>query len=148
MSYSISDLTSVVSAVVSVVSLFIAISARRQTRREKTPFLRSKLSYGYMPNLDVLLLEVQNPGEKIVHVTGVSLKWDSRTIIDPFIQGERSLPFDLAPGKRALFWMPIEKIRHTVRDAGVVSGSIKLAAAFRDALDAEYLSELKTFEVK
>jgi hypothetical protein len=146
MTVSISDLATLLTALVAVAGLILSIYNFYIDRRDKTPRLAAKISNGFLtygPKLsDVMLfLEVANTGEKKAIVSAVEIKWKKQKIVFMGgIKGTVNVPFELQPGDSARFWTPVTEVKATLKDEGC-AGREYIRACFRTAVDSEYVSK-------
>jgi hypothetical protein len=151
--FSLSDITALVTAVVALAGLSLSIYNLVVARREKRPQLKAKLSSGFLPRGPdigplMLLLQVANIGEKTVTVSSVEILWKKRSMV--FIHGlpgTTQIPFELEAGKGATFWTPAQEVAASLYKEGA-RGSERLRARFRTAIDSEHLSRPLSFDVE
>lgn len=162
---SVSEKTSIVTAIVAVILLLLSIYKVYVARREKRISLATKLSEGFEPPQQreqrhfygtyMLFLEVANSGEKEATITDVDLVWRGIKVQFPSpgypsydqIQGTEHLPFKLAAGNSAMFWISWKDIKLRLQEMGALS-KIKIKASFQDALGNRYPSNNLTFNIK
>lgn len=146
MTVSISDLATLLTALVAVVGLAFSIYNFTIDRRDKTPRLAAKISNGFLtygPELsDVMLfLDVANTGEQKVIISAVEIKWKKQKIVFMGgIKGTVNLPFELQPGNNAKFWTPVKEVKATLKKEGC-AGREYVRACFRTAVDREFVSK-------
>lgn len=147
MNVSLNDATTILTAVVAVAGLALSIYNFYVDRKDKTPRLTAKIANGFFTNGGpqvseaMILLEVANPGEKIVKVTAVEIKWEKRKLV--FIRGidgTAKIPFELQPGNSASFWIPMQEVALAMQQNGV-TGKQSIKACFRTAIGNEFLSK-------
>lgn len=140
------DLTSIVTAIVAVIGLGFSIYNFYIGRRDRRPALIAKISNGFLtygPELSepMLLLEVANPGEKKVIVSGVHIAWGKQTAFFPHgIPGTKAVPFELLSGEGANFWTPLKEFALALHEQGA-KGRVKVKACFTDGVGNKYCSK-------
>lgn len=146
MSITLTELATVLTALIALAGLLFSIYNFQVARHEKAPRLKAKISNGFTPlgpELGPLLLivEVANTGEKPVKVTGIALKWRHQSLV--FLDawpGTARLPHILAPGDAATFWRPMVSVASSLRREGS-TGRQFVRASFQTAIGKDYLSK-------
>ncbi len=152
MKTSLSDIATLLTAVVALAGLILSVYNFYVNRKDKSPRLLAKLTNGFLtygPELsDVMVfLEVSNPGEKAVKISAVELIWKkNKLVFVAGINGSTKVPFDLQPGDKATFWTPIQEVARTLRKQGG-SGKESIKACFRTAVDQEFISKAFVIDV-
>lgn len=146
MTISINEVTTILTALVAVVGLILSIYNFYVDRRDKMPRLDAKISNGFLtsgPEIGdlMLLLEIANPGEKVVKITAVEIKLKKHKLV--FIRGIRGterIPFELPPGNSATFWTPLKEVAFRLKEEGH-RGRESIRACFRTAIGNEFISK-------
>jgi hypothetical protein len=150
MTVSLSDIATILTAGVALAGLILSIYNFYVDRRDKSPRLVAKISNGFLtsgPELSdlMLLLEIANPGEKMVKISAVEIAWKKRKLFFfKGIDGTVKIPFELQPGDSATFWTPIKEVAWALSEQGCKNQE-SVKACFRTAVGTEFIS--KTFPV-
>jgi hypothetical protein len=120
-------------------------------RRAQRPTLTAKVSSGLLtfgPNLSdpMLLMEVANPGDKKVVVSGVEIPLGQKKMVFPKMHGTKTMPFELHPGENASFWTPLREFAVSLKQEGF-RGKVKVRACFRTAVGQNFFSRANTIDV-
>jgi hypothetical protein len=150
MTVSLGDFATILTAIVAICGLLLSFYNFYIDRRDKTPRLVAKISnggltYGSEFSELMLFLEIVNPGEKVVKISAVEIRWKKQKFVFlKGIDGTTKIPFELNPGDNAMFWVPMKEVRLALKEKGGKRlESIK--ACFRTAVGNEFIS--KSFQI-
>ena len=143
---SIIELSSLIAALATLVGVPISMYALYLKLSEKRPRIIAKLNNGFLaygPNLGdlMLMIEVVNSGEKSSTIVNFEFRWKKRILVFPNgLDGTTQIPFELAPGKNANFWIPMRQVKVQLYGFGE-RRKVIIRGRFKDAIGNEYLTE-------
>lgn len=143
----------IVTGVVAVYGAILSTWNVLSKQLEKRRYVKVKTSYGfetYGPALGPysIIITALNKGHRSATLNGAGILLpNGGTIVSLGQSGNTRFPQELESGKSCLICMPVQSIGEQMKKSGL-SGTVKLAGFFRDALDKTYASKRFDFNVE
>jgi hypothetical protein len=126
-----------------VLSTYNFIDGRKTKKRR----LAVKISGGWLTygpgalSDDMVLIDVTNPGDRMVTVNAPYLKLPGKkTMITPIPTASVTFPHELVEGKNCLLWMKRAEVESELKKIGY-SGKVRVRGAVHDATGRVYTSK-------
>jgi hypothetical protein len=146
MTVSLSDIATFLTAIIALAGLILSIYNFYIDRKDKSTRLVAKISNGFLtngPELSnvMILLEIENHGQKMVKIAAVEIMWKKKKMVFfGGIEGTNRVPFELQSGDKATFWTPIKQVARTLKEQGCNKRE-SIKACFRTAVGSEFVSK-------